>query len=206
MCPSAKSISPRRLVEFSRTGAAEPGAAGGAGAGFGAATPAIQYFQESSAASTAVIKYGDIVSRDTTVSTGGFRIRRSYHGGGNGGNLALGLGMLNWLGEPMQILGVGLATVGLAFLGRSIAVVAANRGVKTYGMYRVVRHPMYAAYIVTYVGYVASYPTLRNCVITAATIAMLNARALAEERFLQRDSVYEEYLDRVRWRFVPYVY
>lgn len=54
---------------------------------FGAATPAIQYFQESSAASTAVIKLGDIVSRDTTVSTGGFRIRRAYAAGGNGGNL-----------------------------------------------------------------------------------------------------------------------
>ena len=54
---------------------------------FGAATPAIQYFQESSAVSSAVIKYGDIVSRDTTVSTGGLRIRRAYHAGGNGGNL-----------------------------------------------------------------------------------------------------------------------
>lgn len=54
---------------------------------FGAATPAIQYFQESSAVSTAVIKYGDIVSRDTTVSTGGFRIRRAYAAGGNGSNL-----------------------------------------------------------------------------------------------------------------------
>lgn len=58
---------------------------------FGAATPAIQYFQESSAVSTAVIKYGDIVSRDTTVSTGGFRIRRAYAAGGGGGNL-LGIG------------------------------------------------------------------------------------------------------------------
>ena len=54
---------------------------------FGAATPAIQYFQESSAVSTAVIKLGDIVSRDTTVSTGGFRIRRAYAAGGNGSNL-----------------------------------------------------------------------------------------------------------------------
>jgi hypothetical protein len=34
-----------------------------------------------------VIKVGDIVSRDTTVSTGGFRIRRAYAGGGNGSNL-----------------------------------------------------------------------------------------------------------------------
>lgn len=54
---------------------------------FGAATPAIQYYQASTAVSTAVIKYGDIVSRDTTVSTGGFRIRRAYAGGGTGANL-----------------------------------------------------------------------------------------------------------------------
>lgn len=53
----------------------------------GAATPSIVYFQESTAASTAVIKAGDIVSRDTTVSTGGFRIRRAYAGGGDGANL-----------------------------------------------------------------------------------------------------------------------
>ena len=53
----------------------------------GAATPLITYFQESSAVSTAVIKLGDIVSQDTTVSTGGFRIRRAYAGGGNGANL-----------------------------------------------------------------------------------------------------------------------
>ena len=54
---------------------------------FGAATPAIQYYQASTAASSAAIKLGDIVSRDTTVSTGGFRIKRAYHAGGNGSNL-----------------------------------------------------------------------------------------------------------------------
>lgn len=54
---------------------------------FGAGTPAIAYFQEATCASTAVIKYGDIVSQDTTVSTGGFRIRRAYAGGGTGANL-----------------------------------------------------------------------------------------------------------------------
>ena len=53
----------------------------------GASTPVIEYFQESTAASTAVIKLGDIVSRDTSVSTGGFRIKRAYAGGGNGSNL-----------------------------------------------------------------------------------------------------------------------
>ncbi len=49
----------------------------------GAATPVLQYFQESTCPSTAVIKLGDIVSQDTNVSTGGFRMRRAYLGGGN---------------------------------------------------------------------------------------------------------------------------
>jgi hypothetical protein len=53
----------------------------------GNAGPTLAYFPESTAASSAVIKVGDIVSQDTSVSTGGFRIRRSYHGGGNGANL-----------------------------------------------------------------------------------------------------------------------
>lgn len=53
----------------------------------GAATPVLAYFPESTAASTAVIKLGDIISQDTSVSTGGFRVRRAYHGGGNGANL-----------------------------------------------------------------------------------------------------------------------
>ena len=53
----------------------------------GAATPSIEYFQESTCASTLVIKLGDIVSQDTTVSTGGFRIRQAYRAGGDGTNL-----------------------------------------------------------------------------------------------------------------------
>ena len=53
----------------------------------GAATPTIQYYQEATCASTLVIKLGDIVSQDTTVSTGGFRVRQAYRAGGNGSNL-----------------------------------------------------------------------------------------------------------------------
>lgn len=53
----------------------------------GAGTPAIRYFQESTAASTAVIKLGAIVSNDTVVTTGGFRIVRAPFNGGNGANL-----------------------------------------------------------------------------------------------------------------------
>lgn len=56
---------------------------------FGATTPAIQYFQESTCASTAVIKLGDVVVRDTVTSTGGLRVRRAATSGGGGANLLL---------------------------------------------------------------------------------------------------------------------
>lgn len=116
-------------------------------------------------------------------------------------------GPLAPIGEAMQIVGLTLAAVALGFLGRSLGIVAANRGVKVSGMYRIVRHPMYAAYLVSYVGYVLTCPTWWNALLVAVTCVALNARAIVEERFLARDDQrYREYLGETRWRFVPYVY
>ena len=117
-----------------------------------------------------------------------------------------GPGPLSWLGEPLQFVGVGTALVGLACLGRSFGLVAANRGIKTSGLYKLVRHPAYAGYMLGYVGYVQCYPTPRNALIVIATLLALNARAHVEERFLCHDPRYRTYLRGTRWRFVPLVY
>lgn len=76
----------------------------------GAATPVIRYFQESTAASTAVIKLGDIVSNDTVVTTGGFRIVRAPFNGGNGSNL---LNTTNVLGIAVEASTSNGSTAGL---------------------------------------------------------------------------------------------
>jgi protein-S-isoprenylcysteine O-methyltransferase Ste14/uncharacterized membrane protein (UPF0127 family) len=115
-------------------------------------------------------------------------------------------GPLNWLGEPLQFVGVAAAVVALSFLGRSFGVVAANRGVKTSGLYRIVRHPTYAGYMVSYVGYVMCYPTSANVLVAVATLFAFNARAIFEERLLRRDPCYRAYQLGTPWRFVPYVY
>jgi len=115
-------------------------------------------------------------------------------------------GPLAWLGQPLQFLGVAAAVLALASLGRSVGVVAANRGIKTSGLYRLVRHPAYAGYLLGYVGYVLCYPTTRNTLLVVATLLALNARAIVEERFLRHDPSYGDYLRGTRWRFVPYVY
>jgi protein-S-isoprenylcysteine O-methyltransferase Ste14 len=111
-----------------------------------------------------------------------------------------------WIGVPIQILGVTLSMIALVFLGRSVGVVAANRGVKTAGPYRLVRHPMYVAHLVGYLGYVCSHPTLRNFAIVATVVLALGARATAEERFLSSSRRYRAYLRITPWRFIPGVY
>jgi protein-S-isoprenylcysteine O-methyltransferase Ste14 len=116
------------------------------------------------------------------------------------------LGPLTAIGRPLQVAGLLLVLCAVLFLGRSIGVVAANRGVQTAGPYRFVRHPMYAAHMVGYLGYVLSYPSARNCLIVAVTAVALCGRAVVEERLLGRDPRYREYLDRIQWRFVPFVY
>lgn len=111
-----------------------------------------------------------------------------------------------WLAQPVQVIGLFLALLGTLSIGRSIGVVAGNRGVKTAGMHSVVRHPMYLGYLVGYIAYGFVYPSLRNLLIIVGTVLALNVRAIAEERFLERDPVYRDYLQRVRYRFVPFLY
>ena len=115
-------------------------------------------------------------------------------------------GALAWLGEPLQFLGVAAAVLALASLGRSVGVVAANRGIKTSGLYLLVRHPAYGGYLIGYAGYLLCYPTPANGLLLAGTLAALVARAVAEERFLSHDAGYRDYLRATPWRFVPYVY
>jgi protein-S-isoprenylcysteine O-methyltransferase Ste14/uncharacterized membrane protein (UPF0127 family) len=115
-------------------------------------------------------------------------------------------GPLAWLGPPLQFAGVTVAATSLGFLGRSVGMVAANRGIKTSGLYRFVRHPAYAGYLLSYVGYTMSFPTPRNVLLVAATLLALNVRAIVEERFLEQDPSYKVYLRATPWRFVPFVY
>jgi protein-S-isoprenylcysteine O-methyltransferase Ste14 len=113
---------------------------------------------------------------------------------------------LAWLGEPVQGLGLILAIVASGFLGRSMGIVAANRGVKTGGVYGIVRHPMYAGHVLGYLGFLTANPSWWNAGITAITVAFMAARAHVEERLLSRDPAYRAYLSRTRWRLVPYLY
>jgi protein-S-isoprenylcysteine O-methyltransferase Ste14 len=108
--------------------------------------------------------------------------------------------------EVLQLVGFGIAIVALGTLGRSFGVVAANRGIKTHGLYSLVRHPAYSGYLVSYIGYVAENGSLRNMVLLAAATGAQVVRMSEEERMLGRDDGYRAYVARVRRRLIPHVY
>jgi protein-S-isoprenylcysteine O-methyltransferase Ste14 len=106
----------------------------------------------------------------------------------------------------LETAGLVLALLATATLGRHLGVLPAMRGITTRGVYAVVRHPMYAAYLLLFAAYVAGAPTPRNASIGLLTTALLVARLRAEEAVLRQHLDYQEYCRRVRWRLVPGCY
>jgi protein-S-isoprenylcysteine O-methyltransferase Ste14 len=75
------------------------------------------------------------------------------------------------------------------------------------GPYRIVRHPMYAGAVPLMIGIPLWLGSLAGVILAAAPIATLVLRILAEERFLRSELPgYGDYLQRVRWRLVPFVW
>ncbi|MDE0884966.1 MAG: DUF1295 domain-containing protein [Myxococcota bacterium] len=107
---------------------------------------------------------------------------------------------------PLLVLGVAIHTGAKLSLRRSFGIVAAARGVMDKGLYRLVRHPMYAGYFLTHLGYLLLAPSIWNLVVYMTVWLFLGARILAEERMLLKDPEYSAYAERVRWRVVPLVY
>ena len=93
-----------------------------------------------------------------------------------------------------------------AALWRSYGLIPANRGVKTGGPYRFVRHPMYVGYTLTHIGFLLGFPSLQNFLLYLTTFLIEVARLLREELVLNKDSLYREYAARVRYRLLPGVF
>ena len=91
-------------------------------------------------------------------------------------------------------------------LGRSFGIVAANRGVKVHGPYRFVRHPMYAGYAITHVGFLLAMPSLRTAFLYATALCLQLIRISREERVLNQSEDYRTFAASVRYRLLPGVY
>ena len=114
-----------------------------------------------------------------------------------------------------QLAPLGLALVfagnviqGLAKLSlrRSFGIAPANRGVKSDGLYRFVRHPMYAGYLMVHIGIMILMPSPLNAVLYAIGWWAQILRLRAEEALLGQDAAYQAYTQKVRYRLIPGVF
>jgi protein-S-isoprenylcysteine O-methyltransferase Ste14 len=109
---------------------------------------------------------------------------------------------LQW-GLVLQFCGVAIVLMSFLALGRSFGFAAADRGLVRRGPYRIVRHPIYASYIVLQVGYLFQSFSLRNLAVVILATACNVGRILAEERVLAANPTSAAYRASVRWRMVP---
>lgn len=112
-------------------------------------------------------------------------------------------GLFTIAGNWIQFAGIMFVVAGLLSLRRSFAIVPANRGIQVDGMYRFVRHPLYSAELLLFLGVALANPSVLNWSIWIIECGLQFARARIEERFLSEDPDYRSYLERVRYRLVP---
>jgi len=107
---------------------------------------------------------------------------------------------------PGQVIGwIALAgiIVGLVSLGRSFAIAPADRGLVTGGLYRWIRHPLYAFQLLFYIGFLIANPSWNNALGLGLTLVLQVIRIHWEENLI---GDYEAYTVQVRWRLLPFIW
>jgi len=110
---------------------------------------------------------------------------------------------LSFWGGIVQALALAGIILALISLGRSFGIAPADRGLVTTGLYRWIRHPLYAMETWFYVGFLVANPAWRNLAGLLLGLAVHVIRIRREERIL---SGYESYAGDVRWRLLPLVW
>ena len=106
-------------------------------------------------------------------------------------------------GLVLVTLSACLSLVSLLALGRRFGIRPALRGLATRGPYRLVRHPMYLAYVLGDIGYNLQEWNVGTALIVMVGWASLLYRIDAEERVLSRDAAWPSYVALVRYRLLP---
>lgn len=89
---------------------------------------------------------------------------------------------------------------------RSFGIVPANRGIKVKGLYAFVRHPMYAGYFLTHLGFFIAAPSWWNFGVYICCWGLFLARMFAEENLLLKSQEYQAYKIRVPYRILPGIF
>jgi protein-S-isoprenylcysteine O-methyltransferase Ste14 len=106
-------------------------------------------------------------------------------------------------GLVLVTLAACLSLASLLTLGKRFGVFPALRGLATRGPYRLVRHPMYLAYVIADIGYNLQEWNVGTALLVTAGWASLLYRIHAEERVLSHDAGWSAYATSVRHRLLP---
>jgi len=114
--------------------------------------------------------------------------------------------LLLFTADTLIIFAVFLGIVTALILGRSYDFLPALRHVKTKFVYQIVRHPMYLSSIIIKLGYVLNNPSVYNILFLMVIIVLYDKRAKYEEYIMSHNNSYVEYLQQVKYRFIPGIY
>lgn len=101
---------------------------------------------------------------------------------------------------PLQFAALWFVIYAKVSIGRSFAILPANRGVVTAGAYRLVRHPIYAGYLSSHVIFLMSSFSFYNLAIYSILTFFQVHRLLREEALLAHTPEYRDYMHTVPYR------
>lgn len=107
---------------------------------------------------------------------------------------------------PLHLLGMVLSLIAVANLGRGFGIFAALRLIKTEGLYRLIRHPLYTGEAIWLLAIILTNLTVYSALLYIVQVGCQIQRMKSEEELLSEDPTYAEYLSRVKYRMIPGVF
>ena len=93
-----------------------------------------------------------------------------------------------------------------AYLSRTVGVQDGQKVIDS-GLYGIVRHPMYSATIFLFLSMPLILGSLISFIIMLAYIPIINVRMKNEEQVLAEGLPgYKEYMQKVKYRIIPYIW
>jgi protein-S-isoprenylcysteine O-methyltransferase Ste14 len=108
--------------------------------------------------------------------------------------------------EIINFIAIIFGIITLLNLGRSFGIVPAVREVKTGGVYRFIRHPMYVSDFLFKLPLIIKYFSIFNAGVLVISVFLYILRAGYEEKLLLQYEDYREYAEKVKYCFIPLIY
>jgi protein-S-isoprenylcysteine O-methyltransferase Ste14 len=119
--------------------------------------------------------------------------------------------LASWIGLVLFVAGWWIMTLALMENAFAAPVVKhqeeRHQKVIDSGVYRVVRHPMYAGAVLLMVGMPLWLESSATAILAILPIGTLAVRILIEEQLLRRElKGYNAYMEKVRYRLIPFLW